>query len=99
MFFVQKCDEELVGRAGGQTGGRTGGQKLLHVYLRYLFSSYKLPKTVTVTTLLLLLHVTLHCGIFLCIKLSEGPVLLIDHPIDTPPIRVAGLSVYTGLVL
>ena len=32
------------------------------------FSSYKLPKTVTVTTLLLFGHVMLLCGKFLCIK-------------------------------
>ena len=39
-----------------------------------LFSSYKLPKTVTVTTLLLFGQVTLLCGTFLCIKLREGTV-------------------------
>ena len=51
LFFGQKCDEELVGRPGGQT--------LLLIYLQNLFSC-KLPvKTVTVTTLLLLGHITL----------------------------------------
>ena len=44
-----------------------GRQMLLHVQLWYLFSSYKLPKTVTVTTLLLFGPVTLLCGTFLCI--------------------------------
>ena len=33
VFFGQKCDEELVGQAGGQTGVRT----LLHIQLRYFF--------------------------------------------------------------
>ena len=40
---------------------------LLHIQLLYLFSSYKLLKTVTVTTLLLFGPVTLLCGTFLCI--------------------------------
>ena len=35
------------------------------------FASYKLPKTITVTTLLLFDHVTLLCGTFLFIKLRE----------------------------
>ena len=51
-----------------------GRQMLLHVQLWYLFSSYKLPKTVTVTMLLLFGHVELLCGTFLCIYLVEGPV-------------------------
>ena len=51
LFFRQKCDEELIGRAGGQT----------------------LPKTVTVTILLLFGHVML-CGKLVFIKLSEGPM-------------------------
>ena len=38
------------------------------------FSSHKLPKTLTVTTLLLFGHVTLLCVTFLFILLSEGPV-------------------------
>ena len=59
--------------------GRTGGRK--DIQLRY-FSL--LPKTVTVTTLLLFGSVTLLCGTFLCIKLSEGSVQLTDHQIDTP---------------
>ena len=54
LFSGQKCEEELVGQAGGQTGG----QALLHI----VFSSYKLPKTVTVTTLLLFGHLTLPWG-------------------------------------
>ena len=52
-------------------------QKLLPVQLWYLFSSYKLTTTVTVT-LLLFGPVTLLCGTFLCIKLSEGRVQLSD---------------------
>ena len=59
LFFGQKCGEELVGQAGGQT--------LLHVQLRYSFYSHKLPKTVTVSTLLLFGPVALLCGTFLCI--------------------------------
>ena len=47
--------------------GQAGGQTLLHVQLWYLFSSYKLPKTVAVTTLLLFGPVTLLCATFLCI--------------------------------
>ena len=70
LFFGQKSDEESVEQAGGRT--------LLHVQLWYLFSSCKLPKTVIVTTLLFLGSVTLLCGTFLCINLSEGPVLLSD---------------------
>ena len=36
------------------------------------FSSYNLPKTLPVTTLLLFGHVTLHYGTFLFILLGEG---------------------------
>ena len=61
--FGQKCDEESVGQAGGQTGGQT----LHHAQLWYMFSSYKLPKTVTVTMVQLFGHVTLLCGTFLFI--------------------------------
>ena len=60
-------------------------------------SSYKLSKTVTVTTLLLFGYVTL-CGKFLSVKLSEGPVQLSDCTIDTPPLCATSLFVYTGLV-
>ena len=56
---------------GGRTGRRTDASPHTAVVV---FSSYKLPKTVTVTTLLLFGHVTLLCRKFLCIKLSEGPV-------------------------
>ena len=56
-----------------QRVGRTGGG----------FSSYKLQKTVTVTTLLLFGHVTLLCGKFLFIELSEGPVHLSECMTDT----------------
>ena len=57
--FGQKCDEE--------SGGQTGGQTLHHAQLWYMFSSYKLPKTVTVTMVQLFGHVTLLCGTFLFI--------------------------------
>ena len=69
---------------------------LLPIQLWYLFSSYKLPKTVTVATLLLFGPVTLLCGKFFCIKLSEGPVYLSDCTTDTPPLRASGLSIHTG---
>ena len=36
-----------------ESEGQAGGQTLFQIQLWYLFSSYKLPKTVTVTTLLL----------------------------------------------
>ena len=62
------------------------------------FSSYKLPKTAKVTMLLLFGHVTLLCGKFLFILLSEGPVQLSDCTIDTPSICKAGLSFHTGSV-
>ena len=65
--------------------------------LRYVFPHIRV-KTVTVTTLLLFGHVTLPCGTFLFILLSEGPVLLLDCLIDTPSTRAAGLSIHTGLV-
>ena len=47
------------GRVDRTGGGQTGGQTLLHIQLWYLFSSYKSPKTVTVTTLLCVLSVAL----------------------------------------
>ena len=71
--FQQKCDEESVGQVGGQT--------LLHIQLRYFFP-YKLLKTVTVTMLLLFGSVTLLCGTFLFIYLSERPVQLSGDAID-----------------
>ena len=82
LFFGQKCDEASGGQTGGQTGRQTGGQTLLPISVVF-FSSYKLPKTVTVTTLLLFGHVTLLFGTFLFIKLSDGSVLT-DRPTDTP---------------
>ena len=90
LFFGQKCDEESVGWAGGQT--------LRHAYLWYLFSSNKLPKTVTVTMLLLFGPVTLLCGTFRFMELSEGPVQSSDCRTDTPSIRDVGLSIHTGSV-
>ena len=89
IFFGQKCDEELVGGVGGQTGRQTGGRTFLHLQLWYFFSTYKLPKTVTVTILILFGHVTLLFGKFLFIKLSEGPVQLSTtqstRPCSAPP--------------
>ena len=49
-------------------------------------------------TLLLFGHVTLLCGKFLFIKLSEGPVQLSDYTINPPSIREDGLSIHTGSV-
>ena len=46
--------------------------------------------------LLLFGPVTLLCGTFLCIWLSEGPVQLSDCTTDTPSLRASGLSVHTG---
>ena len=57
--------------------------------------SYKLPKIVIVTTLLLFGHVMLLCGTFLCICLSEGPVQLSDYMTDTPSISKALASPFT----
>ena len=54
----------------GRTGGRTDPSPCITAVF---FSSYKVPKTVTVTTLLLFGHVTLLYGIFIFILLSEGP--------------------------
>ena len=54
-------DEE----SGGQTVGQTGGQTLLCLQLWYFFFSYKLPKTVKVTMLLLFGHVMLFVRHFL----------------------------------
>ena len=70
-FLGQKCDKVLV--------GQVGGQMILHIELWYFFTSYKLAKIVTVTMLLLFGHVTLLCGKFLFINLSEGPVSLSIH--------------------
>ena len=75
-----------VGRTGGRSDASPGTSDVL-------FSSYKLPKTVT--TLLLFGPVTLLCGTFLFIKLSEGPVLLSDCQ---TLICAVGLSIHTGLV-
>ena len=58
-------------RRVGRMGGRTDTSPHTSVVF---FSSYKMPKTVTVTTLLLFGHVTSLCGKFLCIKLIKGPV-------------------------
>ena len=74
VHFGHKCDKELVGWVGGQTGGQT----LLDVQLWYFFPQYELPKTVRVTTLLLLGHVTLLCGKFLFIKGELQLCLLIE---------------------
>ena len=55
----------------GRTDRRTDASPHISVVF---FSSYKMPKTVTVTTLLLFGHVTLLCGTFVFIELNEGPV-------------------------
>ena len=54
-----------------RTGGRTDASPLISVVF---FSLYNLPKTVTITMLLLFGHVTLLCGKFLFIKLSQSSV-------------------------
>ena len=82
-FFGQKCDEESVGRAGGQTGGRT----LLHVWLQYFFPHICCQRHEFG-------HVTLLCGKFLFIKFSQ----LSDCQIDMPSLCASGLSVHTGSV-
>ena len=84
-----------VGRMGGRTDRRMDTSPRTAVVF---FSSYKLPKTVKVTTLILFGHITLLCGKFLFIKLSEGPVQLSDCTIDSPPLHATGLSIHTGLV-
>ena len=53
LFFGQKCDKE-------------DRQEDRRLQLQCFFSSHALPKTVTVTMLLLSCHVTLLCGTFLC---------------------------------
>ena len=65
----------------GRTGGRTGASPLISAVF---FSSYKLPKTVTVNTLLLFGPVMLLCGKFLFIKLSYQSVRP-THPRSAPP--------------
>ena len=72
-----------------RTGGRTDTSPLLSPVF---FSLYKLPKTVTVTILLLSGHVTLLCWTFLFILLSEGPMQLSDCPIGTPSINEKGIA-------
>lgn len=61
----------------GRTGGRTDTSPRTALLLVF---SYNLPKTVTVTTLLLFDHVTLLCGKFLFIKLSQLSVCMTDIP-------------------
>ena len=61
-----------VGRTDGRTDKRTDAS--LHISAVF-FSLYKLPETVTVTVLPLFGHVTLLCGTFLFIYLSEGVVI------------------------
>ena len=75
LFFGQKCD---VGRTGIRTDRRTDTSPHTSAVFS---SSYKLPKTLTVSTLLLFGHVTLLCGTYLFIKLSEEPVQLTNRPI------------------
>ena len=68
-----------VGRRGGGTNAAP------HIY-PVLFSLHKLPKTATITTLLLFGHVTLLCGTFLFILLSDEPMQLSHCLINTPSI-------------
>ena len=84
LFFGQKCDKELVGRAGGRT--------LLHVQLWYLFSSYKLPTTVTVTMLLLFGPVMLLCGNFSVFSWVRDLCSYQTSQTDTLPLRASGCS-------
>ena len=55
----------------GRTGRRTDTSPCTAAVF---FPSYKLPKTVTVTTVLLFGQAVLLCGTFLSILLGEGPV-------------------------
>ena len=79
------CFRAEMWRRVGRTDWGTDASPRISVVF---FSSYKLPKTVTVTTLILFGHVKLLCG-----NLSEGPVQLSDCLIDTPLV-----SVHTGSV-
>ena len=83
------------GRAG-RTGGRTDASPCTAAVF---FSSYKLPVTLTVTTLLLFSSATLLCGTFVCFQLSEGPVLLSDCTTDTPPPPLGRLTNNAALIL
>ena len=59
-FHGRNMIKKLVGRAEDGASPHT---------VVVFFPSYQLPKTVTVTMLLLFVHVTLLCGKFLCNKL------------------------------
>ena len=87
LFSGQKCDD-LVGRAEDRHS----------MYSCGIFFPHISCQRVTVMTLLLFGHVTLLCGKFLFIKLSEGPVQLSDYTINPPSIREDGLSIHTGSV-
>ena len=82
--FLPVTDSVLRAEMCKEVVGRADGQTLVHIQLWYFFSSYKLPKTVTVTTLLLFGHVMLLCGKYIFIKLSEGRVQLSDCTIGKP---------------
>ena len=87
----------LTGRSVSRTDRRTDRRTDTSPCISVVFSfSYKLPKTVTVTTLLLFGPVMLHHGTFLFIWLGEGPVQFSDCAIDTPSLHTAGLSVHTN---
>ena len=62
------------------------------------FSSYELQKTLPVTMLLLFGPVTLLCGTFLFILLSEGSVYCEHHLMNTLPLCTTALSIHTGTV-
>ena len=74
-FATDDVFQPEMGRRVSRTDRRTDASPRISAVF---FSSYKLPKTFTVTTLLLFGHVTLLCGTFLYIQLSEGPVQLLD---------------------
>ena len=76
-----------VGRTDKRTDRRTDSSTDNSPCITAIFySSYKFPKTVTVTQLLLFGSVTLICVTFLFILLSDGSVQLshCEHQINTP---------------
>ena len=80
-------------RTGSRTGGRTGASPCITLVL---FTSYKLPKTVTVSTLCLFGHVALWD--FYLYFVEWGICVVITHQTNIPSICAAGLSIHTGSV-
>ena len=75
---VGRTDSGTGERTGGRTDGKTDASPCTAVVFFLVAKdsySYYVP---------LFGSVTLLCGTFLCIKLSEGTVQLTDHQIDTP---------------